>query len=216
MVELLGGLLIGTAISGVVPVVNAELLVLAAAATVPLAGLPLVVAVATGGQMLAKTTLFAVARWVPRQTPEKGSSGARSGIGEGGHVREGSSLPGVRKRRIRIPSVLRCESRVRNPSGCASEPSSSSAAPAEPYASVLSPWSVPRSASTPWSSSLDPRPRPSSEADHEDRPTRRRVRFLEPAEGRPESDIEECLRPDHVLRGGPGRDRARASAGKVP
>ena len=71
MVELLGGLLIGTAISGVVPVVNAELLVLAAAATVPLAGLPLVVAVATGGQMLAKTTLFAVARWVPDRLPKK-------------------------------------------------------------------------------------------------------------------------------------------------
>ena len=71
MVELLGGLLIATVISGVVPIVNAELLVVAAAAAVPLAGLPLVVAVATGGQMLAKTTLFAVARWVPSKLPKK-------------------------------------------------------------------------------------------------------------------------------------------------
>ena len=71
MVDLLGGLLIATAISGVVPVLNAELLVLAAAAAMPLAGLPLVVAVATGGQMLAKTTLFALARWLPRKLPKK-------------------------------------------------------------------------------------------------------------------------------------------------
>ena len=74
MVELLGGLLIASAISGVVPVVNAELLVLAAAATMPLAGLPLVAAAATGGQMAAKTTLFAVARWVPSKLPKKARS----------------------------------------------------------------------------------------------------------------------------------------------
>ena len=71
MVELLGGLLIASAISGVVPVVNAELLVLAAAATMPLAGLPLVAAAATGGQMAAKTTLFALARWLPRKLPKR-------------------------------------------------------------------------------------------------------------------------------------------------
>lgn len=71
MLELLGGLLIATAISGVVPVLNAELLVLAAAALVPLAGLPFVVAVATGGQMLGKTTLFALARWLPRKLPKR-------------------------------------------------------------------------------------------------------------------------------------------------
>ena len=71
MMELLGGLLIATAISGVVPVLNAELLVLAAAAATPLAGLPLVVAVATGGQMFAKTILFALARWLPRKLPKR-------------------------------------------------------------------------------------------------------------------------------------------------
>jgi len=71
MLELLGGLLIATAISGVVPVLNAELLVLAAAAAIPLAGLPLVVAVATGGQMFAKTILFALARWLPRKLPKR-------------------------------------------------------------------------------------------------------------------------------------------------
>ena len=71
MIELLGGLLIATAISGVVPVLNAELLVLAAAAAMPLAGLPLIVTVATGGQMFAKTILFASARWLPGKLPKR-------------------------------------------------------------------------------------------------------------------------------------------------
>ena len=43
MWEILGALLIGTAISVIVPIVNAELLVAAAAVAVPAVGLPLVV-----------------------------------------------------------------------------------------------------------------------------------------------------------------------------
>ena len=93
MVELLGGLLVATAISGVVPVVNAELLVMAAAAAVPLAGLPLIVAVATGGQMLGKTTLFALARWVPRKLPKKARAALDRASGKvAGHKRGPASL----------------------------------------------------------------------------------------------------------------------------
>jgi membrane protein YqaA with SNARE-associated domain len=71
MWEILGGLLVGTAVSGVLPLVNAEILIVAAAAAVPGAGVPLVVAVSTLGQMLTKTGLFALARWAPSRLPER-------------------------------------------------------------------------------------------------------------------------------------------------
>jgi len=69
MFEILLALLIASAVSGVVPVVNAELLVVAAAAAVPAVGLPLVAAVSTAGQMSTKTALFVVARWAPHRLP---------------------------------------------------------------------------------------------------------------------------------------------------
>lgn len=71
MWEILTGLLVGTAVSGVLPLVNAELLVVAAAAVVPGPALPLVVAVSAIGQMSAKTLLFSLARWAPAKLPVK-------------------------------------------------------------------------------------------------------------------------------------------------
>jgi membrane protein YqaA with SNARE-associated domain len=71
MWEILAGLALGCVMSGVVPLVNAELLVIAAAVAVPAPGLPLVVIVATAGQMLSKTMLFELARRAPRRLPER-------------------------------------------------------------------------------------------------------------------------------------------------
>lgn len=67
MWEVLGGLFLGTAVSGLVPVVNAEILVLAAAAAVPAIGVPLVAVASTLGQMTTKTSLFLVARRAPHR-----------------------------------------------------------------------------------------------------------------------------------------------------
>lgn len=71
MWEAMGGLLVATAVSGVVPIVNAEILVMAAAAALPAVGIPLVAAVSTAGQMSTKTSLFAVARWAPSRLPAR-------------------------------------------------------------------------------------------------------------------------------------------------
>jgi membrane protein YqaA with SNARE-associated domain len=72
MVETLAGLLVAAAVSGIVPLVNAELLVVTAAAALPVALLPAVVLLSTLGQMVTKTWLFAVARWAPQRLPERG------------------------------------------------------------------------------------------------------------------------------------------------
>ena len=71
MSEMLVGLALGCLVSGVVPLVNAELLVIAAAVAAPTAVLPLVVIVATMGQMLSKAALFELARRAPRRLPER-------------------------------------------------------------------------------------------------------------------------------------------------
>ncbi|NNF37102.1 MAG: hypothetical protein HKN71_00425 [Gemmatimonadetes bacterium] len=71
MWEILAGLALGCVMSGVVPLVNAELLVAAAAVAVPAPVVPLVVMVATIGQMLSKTALFEVARRAPRHLPAR-------------------------------------------------------------------------------------------------------------------------------------------------
>ncbi len=65
MWEILGGLLLGTAASGILPLVNAELLVVGVVVAAPEIGVPLVAAVSTTGQMLTKTMLFGFARWAP-------------------------------------------------------------------------------------------------------------------------------------------------------
>lgn len=74
-VELLGGLFVGALVSGVVPLVNAELLVVAAAgAAASVAALPATLAVATvsaAGQMTSKTVLFGLARWAPSRLPAR-------------------------------------------------------------------------------------------------------------------------------------------------
>ena len=71
MFEILGGLLLATAISGIIPLINAELLVVAAAASAPTVGVPLIAAASTVGQMSTKTMLFIVARWAPSRLPRK-------------------------------------------------------------------------------------------------------------------------------------------------
>jgi membrane protein YqaA with SNARE-associated domain len=71
-IELLGGLFLSAAVSGVIPLVNAELLVVAAAAAAP-AGTILILALTTTlGQMVTKTGLYGVARWAPSRLPAKG------------------------------------------------------------------------------------------------------------------------------------------------
>ncbi|MEQ9568769.1 MAG: hypothetical protein RLN75_01155 [Longimicrobiales bacterium] len=74
MWEILGGLFVGSIVSGVVPLVNAELICVAAAVAVPFAGLPLVVAASTVGQMIAKVVLFALARSAPSRLPKKAAA----------------------------------------------------------------------------------------------------------------------------------------------
>ena len=71
MWEILGGLLVGTVVSGVVPLVNAEILVAGAAVAAPAVGVPLVAVVSAFGQMISKTLLFSVARWAPGRLPKK-------------------------------------------------------------------------------------------------------------------------------------------------
>ena len=71
MSEILIGLLVGTAVSGLIPVVNAEVLVVGATLAAPGIGVPLVAAVSAVGQMSTKTLLFGVARWAPHKLPAK-------------------------------------------------------------------------------------------------------------------------------------------------
>jgi len=71
MWEVLGALLIGTAVSGILPLVNAELLVVSAVIAAPGIGVPLLAAVSTAGQMITKTFLFSIARWAPGRLPLK-------------------------------------------------------------------------------------------------------------------------------------------------
>lgn len=71
MLEILGGLLLATAVSGILPIVNAELLVVTAAAALPAVGVPLVALASTVGQMSTKFSLFAAARWAPSRLPGK-------------------------------------------------------------------------------------------------------------------------------------------------
>ncbi len=69
--EILGGLLVGAAVSGVVPVINAELLVAGAVVGAPHLSIPVVAFVSATGQMITKTTLFLLARWAPHRLTGK-------------------------------------------------------------------------------------------------------------------------------------------------
>jgi membrane protein YqaA with SNARE-associated domain len=76
--ETLGALLLGTAVSGIIPLVNAELLVVVAAAALPPVGAPLVALVSMTGQMMTKTSLFGLARWAPSRLPKRARDGLQS------------------------------------------------------------------------------------------------------------------------------------------
>jgi membrane protein YqaA with SNARE-associated domain len=72
MIEVLGGLLIGTAVSGVVPFINAELLVAGVVVAAPQVGIPAIALVSAVGQMITKTALFLAARCAPHRLTGKG------------------------------------------------------------------------------------------------------------------------------------------------
>lgn len=66
---LIGGAFLSSVISGLVPIVNGEVVVAGAAlAAAPGARLPLLFA-CTAGQMLAKICLYGLARWSPERLP---------------------------------------------------------------------------------------------------------------------------------------------------
>lgn len=102
MVEILSALLIGCLLSGVIPLINAELLVAGAAVASPTAALPLVVAVATVGQMITKTGLFELARRAPGRLPtrartalERGAAKLSSHQGAAGSLVFASAAAGI-------------------------------------------------------------------------------------------------------------------------
>lgn len=89
MTETLLGLFAASLVSGVIPFINAELLVIAAAAALPAVGVPLVALVSTLGQMTSKASLFGLARWAPQKLPRRARTALeRSGqvIGRGGRA----------------------------------------------------------------------------------------------------------------------------------
>lgn len=57
--------------SGLVPFVNAEVVVVAAAVAVPASQQWLVVTVCSVGQMVAKAVLYGLARWLPQRLPAR-------------------------------------------------------------------------------------------------------------------------------------------------
>jgi membrane protein YqaA with SNARE-associated domain len=71
MWEMLLGLLVWSLIGGVVPVVNAEAMVVVATLATSAAAVPVVAAVATVGQMIAKVGLYVAARWAPSRLPQR-------------------------------------------------------------------------------------------------------------------------------------------------
>ena len=68
---LIGGAFLSSVISGLVPIVNGEVVVAGAVlAATPDATLPVLMACAAG-QMLAKTLLYVLARWSPERLPQR-------------------------------------------------------------------------------------------------------------------------------------------------
>lgn len=74
MLELMLGLFLASVVSGFIPFVNAEILVVGAAMALPNAGVPLIALVSTFGQMTSKTALFGLARWAPAKLSGKESN----------------------------------------------------------------------------------------------------------------------------------------------
>lgn len=71
---LIGGAFLSCAVSGVVPLVNAELVVLTTALLVPRSLLVLLIVACATGQMLAKAGIYACARWAPTRLPSGAAS----------------------------------------------------------------------------------------------------------------------------------------------
>jgi membrane protein YqaA with SNARE-associated domain len=71
MLEVWGGLFLGSIVSGLIPFINSELLVIGVAVLVPSGAIPVVAIVAGLGQMMAKLLLYGLARWAPSRLPER-------------------------------------------------------------------------------------------------------------------------------------------------
>jgi len=69
--QLLAGVFVGVLIAGFLPWPGAEAILIGAALLVAPQSLIPLVAVSTAAQMLAKTSLYAVARWAPKYLPQK-------------------------------------------------------------------------------------------------------------------------------------------------
>lgn len=70
-IALLASAFVMSVVSGLIPLVNAEVLVAGAAVAVPPGYVIPVIAVCSLGQMVAKVGLYAGARWLPERLPEK-------------------------------------------------------------------------------------------------------------------------------------------------
>ena len=95
-------LYIGAMVSGLLPLVNAELLVMGVAATATGYALPLITAASTAGQMTSKLLLFSIARWAPQRLPvrarttlERGSAALQRRGGAGGALIFVSAITGL-------------------------------------------------------------------------------------------------------------------------
>jgi membrane protein YqaA with SNARE-associated domain len=75
--EVVGGLFVASAVSGLVPLVSAELLVVGAAGAAGPAALPAIALASASGQMVSKTMLYVVARWAPARLPERAQDALR-------------------------------------------------------------------------------------------------------------------------------------------
>jgi membrane protein YqaA with SNARE-associated domain len=68
---ILVGAVVGCAVGSILPWINAELVLLAAAVALPTGGLPALVAACVVAQMMGKTTLYGVTRWAPERLPSR-------------------------------------------------------------------------------------------------------------------------------------------------
>jgi membrane protein YqaA with SNARE-associated domain len=69
--QLLAGVFVGVLIAGFLPWPGAEAILIGASLLVAPQSLVPLVAVSTAAQMLAKTSLYAAARWAPKYLPQK-------------------------------------------------------------------------------------------------------------------------------------------------
>jgi len=84
MWEMMLGLLLWSLVGGIVPIVNAEVMVVVAILATSAAAIPVVAVVATVGQMIAKVVLYLTARWAPSRLPDR----ARRALDQGSEAIE--------------------------------------------------------------------------------------------------------------------------------